>query len=315
MKEKEQTALRLRFEEHKTLQETADAFGRSRERLRQIINKGVRLLRHPTRLVYIRDGYQGMLNSQKERKEKIRVAADREQKLELLYSISIMECGFSTRTRNALEIEGLHRLGDVAYCMETDPLEMLKIRQFGKGSQLELIKTLEEYGVDCYEGRIAFGFEVKHRETIMELNPSVRLMNILLRSGYDTMEKVKEMVENNPENLLHMDGMGEKTREELFSKLEERGIACMKARAVCNPVEEKIEELVSLGISNRLYNILTYAGFVSVRQIEKQLEQDPWKILRLDGLGKKYREELFQALEGAGVDCSDVREKAAVLGW
>ena len=56
--EREQDMLRLRYQEHKTLQEIGDQYGLSRERIRQIVAKGVRKLRHPSRLSYIRDGYR-----------------------------------------------------------------------------------------------------------------------------------------------------------------------------------------------------------------------------------------------------------------
>ena len=57
IREREQEMIRLRYEEKKTLQEIGDRYELSRERVRQIIAKGVRKLRHPSRTVYIRDGF------------------------------------------------------------------------------------------------------------------------------------------------------------------------------------------------------------------------------------------------------------------
>ena len=57
IREREQEMIRLRYEEKKTLQEIGDQYELSRERVRQIIAKGVRKLRHPSRTVYVRDGY------------------------------------------------------------------------------------------------------------------------------------------------------------------------------------------------------------------------------------------------------------------
>lgn len=56
IREREQEMIRLRYEEKKTLQEIGDKYELSRERVRQIIAKGVRKLRHPSRTVFIRNG-------------------------------------------------------------------------------------------------------------------------------------------------------------------------------------------------------------------------------------------------------------------
>ena len=236
LKENEQNVLRLRFKEHKTLQETADVFGLSKERICQILRKAVRKLKHPTRLVFYRDGYQATLDKQEKQKKDIRAVKDQEKKMELLKDVGIMECGLSAGTRIALGIEGLQNLGDIAYIMKKNPLELVKSGCLHDDLLLEVVKKLEDYGVDCSGGRMAYGFDAEHQETVMELAPSMRLMRILLREGYDTINKVKALIENNPEKLLHIDGLGEKTREELFLMLEKRKIDCDKARAVCNQV-------------------------------------------------------------------------------
>ncbi len=53
---REQEMIRLRYEDHETLQAIGDSYGISRERVRQVIAKGVRKLRHPSRTVFIRNG-------------------------------------------------------------------------------------------------------------------------------------------------------------------------------------------------------------------------------------------------------------------
>ncbi len=47
--------IQLRYESHETLQAIADRYDLSRERVRQIISKGVRKLRHPSRTEFIRN--------------------------------------------------------------------------------------------------------------------------------------------------------------------------------------------------------------------------------------------------------------------
>lgn len=53
---REREMIRFRYEEHKTLQAIGDRYGISRERVRQVIAKGVRKMRHPSRTVFIRNG-------------------------------------------------------------------------------------------------------------------------------------------------------------------------------------------------------------------------------------------------------------------
>ncbi len=53
---REREMIRFRYEEHETLQAIGDRYGVSRERVRQIIAKGVRKMRHPSRTVFIRNG-------------------------------------------------------------------------------------------------------------------------------------------------------------------------------------------------------------------------------------------------------------------
>lgn len=53
---REREMIRLRYEEHETLQAIGDRYGISRERVRQVIAKGVRKMRHPSRTIFIRNG-------------------------------------------------------------------------------------------------------------------------------------------------------------------------------------------------------------------------------------------------------------------
>ena len=53
---REREMIRFRYEEHETLQAIGDRYGISRERVRQVITKGVRKMRHPSRTIFIRNG-------------------------------------------------------------------------------------------------------------------------------------------------------------------------------------------------------------------------------------------------------------------
>lgn len=56
--ERERDMILLRYKEQKTLQEIGDQYNLSRGRVRQIVAKGIRKLRHPSRTVFMRDGFE-----------------------------------------------------------------------------------------------------------------------------------------------------------------------------------------------------------------------------------------------------------------
>ena len=58
LRPREQGVLKARYENQGTLQIVGEQFGFSRERARQIVVKGLRKLRNPLRLDFIRDGYE-----------------------------------------------------------------------------------------------------------------------------------------------------------------------------------------------------------------------------------------------------------------
>ena len=117
--------------------------------MRQIIQKCIRKLRNPIRLVYYRDGYQGVLGRREKEKRRIREAAEKNGLMETLNGIDIREAEFSVRTFNCLHRAGLNTLGQVVERMKQDPFEILKIRNLGIKSLEELVNKLEGYGVDC----------------------------------------------------------------------------------------------------------------------------------------------------------------------
>ncbi len=55
---REREMIRFRYENHETLQAIGDRFGITRERVRQVVAKSIRKLRHPSRTVFIRNGLE-----------------------------------------------------------------------------------------------------------------------------------------------------------------------------------------------------------------------------------------------------------------
>ena len=149
LKDKEKTAVLLRYQEHKTFREVGDYFSRSNERMRQVIAKSIRKLRHPDRLKYYRDGYQGTIKMREERLRSIKEAIGEKGLLETLSEIDINECGLSVRAYNCLHRAGMDTLGQVVEKMNQDPWNILRVRNLGIKSLAEVIDKLEGFGVDC----------------------------------------------------------------------------------------------------------------------------------------------------------------------
>ena len=149
LKEKEKTAVILRYREHKTFKETGEHFSLSTERTRQIIRKSILKLRHPNRMTYYRDGYLGTQRKREERKRRIRESAEKNGLMETLNGVDIRECELSVRAFNCLHRAGMETLGQVVERMNRDPWEILRIRNLGIKCLEEVVNKLEEYGVDC----------------------------------------------------------------------------------------------------------------------------------------------------------------------
>ena len=174
MRDPEQKVIKLRYEEHRTLEYCGEEMGLSRERIRQIAKKAIHKLHHPSRTVYIREGYQGYLERKQAEKLKmqngVRNMTD-EERIEFLEGIIISDVGLSTRSYNCLRRAGLDTMADVLRKAEegnvtvnltawtVDVKGLLGIRNLGKKSTLEVLEKLEEYGVDISKYVTEYGLE------------------------------------------------------------------------------------------------------------------------------------------------------------
>ena len=236
LKDREQTILRLRYEEHWKTRDIADSFGLSTARIQQICTLAFRKLRHPTRLRYLRFGKQGALTHEHQQTAAIRAETDREKKLSMLREIKINACGFSAQLYYWLVRCEIQDLGELARRMEQDPLQFMNNRYGEEHSLYELIERMEQYGVDCEQAREAYGFSARKRpEHIAELQLSVRVYNVLLRGGLTQISDIDRVIQTNPHRILKLNGLGAKSREELFWKLERIGIDC-------SPLKQALEE-------------------------------------------------------------------------
>ena len=153
LKEKEQTVIRLRYEQHQTLKATGEPLGVSGNRVRQVAALAVRKLTNPSRLCYFRDGYQGTLDAQERLREETRQALKSGDRMRILGAMHIYDALLSVRSTNCLVRAGYKTLGDVVKAMEEDPVSITQVRNLGRNSLREVVEKLEEYSVDCSEVR------------------------------------------------------------------------------------------------------------------------------------------------------------------
>lgn len=153
-----------------TVEELADVFGLTRNRMWQIFHKAIRKagdLRN-IRLCYdenrrLKQEVENMradlrllnreLNIQREEErrlaemeeeERIRVITEHDRVLKL-YATRLVNCNISVRSLNCLKSLDIDTIGDLCKCSKT---YLLKARNFGKKSLNELVDFLEEKGLD-----------------------------------------------------------------------------------------------------------------------------------------------------------------------
>ena len=90
---------------------------------------------------------------------------------------------------------------------------------------MKTTQKLEEYHVDCSKAAETIRINKEaEKKRIFELCLSTRSYNIIMTSGFEYVDDIERLIRDNPEGLLQIKGLGEKSREELLSKLEAEGI-------------------------------------------------------------------------------------------
>ena len=159
--EREQKVLELRYQKGMTLQRTSEYFGISRERIRQVEAKALRKLRHPFRFRRcLLDTTEKAVELEKEN-SRLRlqnvILSDKLKNAGILSndeveavkkpdtaSIDISDMELSVRSYNCLRRTGINTLYDLTQ-MSMD--NMMKVRNLGRRSLMEIIDKMKEYGV------------------------------------------------------------------------------------------------------------------------------------------------------------------------
>lgn len=153
---REKTVLEGYYVKGYTLEAIGLQFGVTRERIRQILNKAIRRMKHPSRLDVLKYGKELIeeqddieeLTRQLKRKkrflEQMNVELDENIKKiigEVSFSKPIKELDLSIRSLNCLRRADINTLDDLLNKTEED---MMKVRNLGRKSLKEIIKVLDD---------------------------------------------------------------------------------------------------------------------------------------------------------------------------
>lgn len=162
LRDRQKTVLRMRYQEKKTLREIAETLSLSPERVRQLVIRSFRILRHEPYRAYFRDGYTAVTDADRQKTDEEEKAKEKEKAgirdaMPQLYKIGIGDSGLSTRTYNVLKRAGITTLGQAAEAIALNPKALFRVRNLGTKSFAELIGKLEEYGFECSMVKSEYG--------------------------------------------------------------------------------------------------------------------------------------------------------------
>jgi len=148
LKKRETEIVLLRYRDEKTLQEIGEIYNRSNTRIAQIIRKALCKLRHPTRLIYIVEGYDAYCNRMKREQEgfKLIYSEDNEEHRKEILQLPIENLQLTIRSYNALKRAGIGTLADLVE-RSKDVEAFVRIRNFGKASIVEVVSKMLHLGL------------------------------------------------------------------------------------------------------------------------------------------------------------------------
>lgn len=197
--DREKNCTILYYQDGMTYREIGDIYHLSTERIRQIVKKAERKLRHPTRFNYIQYGYQGniaRLAPRYELTEKDRRAG--------LIDTTIEEMDLSTRAFVCLKRANINTVSDITKRLKKG--DIMKVRNLGIKTYKEIIEKVSPYYAMTaaeYLDFIRSEKEPEKRKVKVYLVVDPTLMNEqypesggLVLAGFDTKEDAEEFIRN-----------------------------------------------------------------------------------------------------------------------
>ena len=151
---REAKIIKLRYEENKALKAIAEQYEISVERVRQILAKALRKMRHPSRTKYIKLGLNGYIDSQYKKGYKdgytkgLNDAKNHKDEMgnrDTFLEKSIESVELSIRAYNCLKQAGVDTINDLLNFNDIESI--YKIRNLGRKSAIEIAKKLYELGI------------------------------------------------------------------------------------------------------------------------------------------------------------------------
>jgi RNA polymerase sigma factor (sigma-70 family) len=148
MRKREAEMVLLRYRDEKTFQVIAEIYSRSDSRISQIIQKVLRKLRNPARMIYIVEGYDAYCNRMKREHEKFKIiySEDSEERRREILQQSIENLQLTVRSYNVLKRSGIYTLADLVE-RSKDLDTFARIRNFGKASKVEIVSKMLHFGL------------------------------------------------------------------------------------------------------------------------------------------------------------------------
>lgn len=164
--EREENCIRMKFFEGMTLEQIGKSYNITRERIRQIITKGCRKLRHPSRkeillgvpmsevkqmYLYLKRDIEDLQETYENLLERliggqnisIAEVANRKSKDTLISALDL-----SVRSYNCLSRANIKSVGDICKCSIDD---LMKVRNLGRHSLEEVVNKIHELGYKLRE--------------------------------------------------------------------------------------------------------------------------------------------------------------------
>ena len=151
---REAEIIKQRYKENKTLKAIADYYGVTEERVRQILNKALRKLRHPNVIKYIELGLEGYIDSQYTKgyndgyAKGLNDAKNGDKATrnsDIFFQNKLESVELSVRAYNCLKQAGVNTIGDL---LKFDDIESIcNIRNLGKKSAIEIAEKLSDFGI------------------------------------------------------------------------------------------------------------------------------------------------------------------------
>lgn len=153
LSDREQSFLEMRYKRGLSYNEIARRVDRSRSRITQIIEQAIHKLSRKHMTEYIAVGYQALEQRRKSHAHSVKRTSSKMTSEELKVALGTLaterveDFDIDIRTVNALQRSGIDTLFRLLEMLEERPDALIRVRNIGKKSAMEIIDLLRRYGL------------------------------------------------------------------------------------------------------------------------------------------------------------------------